>query len=487
MGGSSRSFNPRAGQYFGPDLPDTAPQEFEQTLDAAAAAASEWRSTTRRDRADVLRAIGTALDADRGRLAQLADDETALGVDSLAGEVGRTTFQLRQIADQVDDGSYLGVRIDLASTEPLPTGHPDLRRTRVPIGPVAVYAASNFPFAFGVAGGDTAAALGAGCVVVVKAHPAHPQLSEEIGRHISGVLREHGLPIGIFGLVRGFEAGRDLVVDHRIAAAAFTGSFAAGRALSQLAANRANPIPFYGELGSVNPVFVSPKAAGRGGALASEYVASLLLRNGQFCTNPSILVVPSGSGLRETVSELIASSPPAPLLAPGVHDLFEKRRALLAGIPGARVVSGPQPDAVQSWFVSPGLVSLSVSEALAHVDAIETECFGPVGLLVEYDAADEALALADRLHGCLVACVHGDEDDEVAAALVERLTRIAGRVVWNGWPTGVAVTPAQHHGGPFPATTDVQHTSVGAEAITRFLRPVAYQAMPTSLLPLELR
>jgi NADP-dependent aldehyde dehydrogenase len=486
MVGVSRSFNPRTGEAFGPELPDTTPAELDDVLGAAVAANARWRSAPRAERAELLRAIATSLDADTARLAKLADDETALGVDSLAGEVGRTTFQLRQIADQVDDGSYLGVRVDLASTEPLPVGHPDLRRTRVPIGPVAVYTASNFPFAFGVAGGDTASALGAGCVAVVKAHPAHPQLSEAIAGHISSVLQERGLPAGIVGLVRGFEAGRLLVTDARIAAAAFTGSFAGGRALSELAAKRTEPIPFYGELGSVNPVFVTPQAAGRE-TLAADYVASLLLRNGQFCTNPSIFVVPAGSGVRQAVSELVAAAPAAPLLAPAVHDLFKKRRSLLAGIAGAQVVSGVPADAAHDWFVPPELVTLTAADVLASIDAVETECFGPVGLLVEYADPGEAVALADRLRGCLVACVHGGENDELGAALVERLALIAGRVVWNGWPTGVAVTAAQHHGGPFPATTDAQHTSVGAEAITRFVRPVAYQSMPSSLLPAELR
>jgi NADP-dependent aldehyde dehydrogenase len=412
----------------------------------------------------------------------LADAETALGLARLTGEVARTTFQLRMFASLLIDPNYLPTLHDEAVAGAPPRGRPSLRRVLVPLGPVAVFGASNFPFAFSVAGGDTASALAAGCPVVVKAHPAHPQLSEAVANEVCAALDTAGAPAGTFAVVRGVDVGRAMVTDPRIRAAAFTGSYEGGRALFELATRRADPIPFYGELGSVNPVFVTPGAARRGAQLAAEYLDSLTLGAGQFCTNPGLLVIPRG-GLLEAIVDSAAGREPGTFLHEGVAKHYRERLAGLARIPGARVVVEP-PDGRGPGFRAPlALVAIDAKSALRHSTALQTECFGPAGMIVEYDDEAQALTIAEAMHGCLVATVHGEPDESLAAHLVQRLAWVAGRVVWNGWPTGVAVAPAQHHGGPHPATTNPLFTSVGGAAVDRFVRPVVFQSMPSQLMP----
>ena len=350
-----------------------------------------------------------------------------------------------------------------------------------------MYGASNFPFAFSVPGGDTASALAAGCPVVVKAHPGHPQTSEAVAEILTRALAEAGAPSGTFGMVRGLDAGRALVRHPGIRAGAFTGSYAGGRALFDLAVSRPDPIPFYGELGSVNPVVVTPAAAGRGADLATGYVESLTLGTGQFCTNPGLLLVPAGSGLTELVVDAAAAREAGVMLHEGVAATFRSNVARLAGLPGVRTLldeSRPGAPGIRSGAV---VLAVDVPTAAAQLELLHTECFGPAALVVEYGSAAELLDLLDQLDGCLVATVHGEPDELLAADLVRRLARVAGRVVWNGWPTGVAVTSGQHHGGPHPATTNPLHTSVGTAAVTRFLRPVTYQGLPEPLLPPDLR
>jgi NADP-dependent aldehyde dehydrogenase len=369
---------------------------------------------------------------------------------------------------------------DEAVADAPPAGRPDLRRVLVPLGPVAVFAASNFPFAFSVAGGDTASALAAGCPVIVKAHPAHPQTSAAVGDHLRAAVDEAGAPAGTFDVVHGFESGRGLVLDSRVRAAAFTGSYEGGRALFDLAMSRADPIPFYGELGSVNPVFVTPRGAARSDELATGYVESLTLGTGQFCTNPGLLVAPRGTVL-DAIVAAAARAQGGTFLYEGIASRFEERAALLSKVDGVRVLHrGPAGSGLSASVV---IMATDVASALANAEALQVECFGPAGIVVEYDDPNDALAFADKLRGCLAATVHGEESEPLAAQFVSAAARIAGRVVWNGWPTGVAVSPAQHHGGPFPATTNSLHTSVGGTAIYRFLRPIAFQSLPSSLMP----
>lgn len=482
-----QSVDPRTGQAFGPMLPETSAEQVDRVVRAAVRASVPWAEATAEVRSAALRAAADALDAAAGDLVPLADQETGLGLARLAGELARTTFQLRMFADLVDSGGHLGTVIDPEVDGPPPSGHPELRRVLVPLGPVAVYGASNFPFAFSVPGGDTASALAAGCPVVVKAHPGHPQTSEAVGAILTAALTGAGAPVGTFGMVRGLESGRLLVSHPGIRAGAFTGSYAGGRALFDLAASRPYPIPFYGELGSVNPVIVTPEASRRGAELASPYVASLTLGTGQFCTNPGLLLVPVGSGLTDLVAAAAAAGEVGVMLHEGAAANFRTNVAKLAGLPGVRTLLDESRSETPGFHSGAVVLAADVPTTAAHPELLRTECFGPAAVVVEYREGDELLDLVDHLDGCLVATVHGEPGEPLAATVVQRLARIAGRIVWNDWPTGVAVSAGQHHGGPFPATTNPLHTSVGAAAAARFLRPVCFQSVPESLLPVALR
>lgn len=483
---STHSVDPRNGESFGPDIADTTVAELAALVAAAANVAGYWRRAPGSKRAQVLRTVAAALDSAAETLVELADRESGLGTPRLTGELARTTFQLRTFADLLDDGEYLEAIVEPMDPSPLPLGHPDLRRMLVGLGPVAVYGASNFPFAFGVLGGDTAAALAAGCPVVAKAHPAHPQTCEAIAVIVHGTLSSLGEPRELFSLVRGFSGGRDLITDPHIKAGAFTGSSTGGRALFDLAAARSEPIPFYGELGSVNPVVVTPGAAGRGQELVTEYLDSLTLGTGQFCTNPGLLIVPSGSGLLELVTVGAKQRAAGVLLHGGVAELLNRNVETLAAIPGVRTLVEPAIFG-PGFQATPGILAMAARDAVHHAEFVRTECFGPTGLVVEYDDVDQLWALLEVLEGSLVATVHGTENELLAGELVELLATLAGRIVWNGWPTGVAVNRAQQHGGPSPATTNPLFTSVGTTSIRRFQRPVTYQSVPQQYLPIELR
>jgi NADP-dependent aldehyde dehydrogenase len=460
---------------------DTAPEVLDRLIGAAAEAARVLVGSRPSDRATWLELVAARLDTAADDLVPLAAKETHLGVDRLQGELKRTTFQLRLFAEILRDGSFLQATIDHADPA-WPMGpRPDLRRMLRPIGPVAVYAASNFPFAFSVAGGDTASALAAGCPVLLKASPSHPELSGATRAQVSEALAEAGAPDGIFAVVMGFETGIALVKDPRIHAASFTGSLRGGRALFDLAVSRPEPIPFYGELGSVNPAFVTPDAgAQRADDVASGFVGSMSLGNGQFCTKPGLLFVPSGAGLEDRVAALVGERPAAPMLSEHIRSGYSEALEQLAERPHVRVIAGkvnPEGDP------APTILAMTVSDLLADSEALTQECFGPAALVVSYRSEDELLAAARVFKGQLTATIHSTGQEPVTSALLDVLTERVGRVVWNGWPTGVSVTYAQHHGGPYPATTSVQTTSVGTAAIDRFLRPVTYQDAPDDVLP----
>jgi NADP-dependent aldehyde dehydrogenase len=460
---------------------DTPPEELDRLIGAAAEAAHMLISSRPLDRAAWLEQLAARLDAAADDLVPLAAQETHLGLDRLQGELKRTTFQLRLFAEILRDGSFLQATVDHADPA-WPMGpRPDLRRMLRPLGPVAVYAASNFPFAFSVAGGDTASALAAGCPVLLKANPSHPELSAATGVHVSDALAEAGAPEGIFAAVMGFETGIALVKDPRIRAASFTGSLRGGRALFDLAVSRPEPIPFYGELGSVNPAFVTPDAgAQRADEVAAGFVGSMSLGNGQFCTKPGLLFVPAGSGLEDRVAALAGERPAAPMLSDHIRSGYSEALAQLAERPGVRVIAGKaRPEADPA----PTVLATTVSDLLADSEAMTQECFGPAALVVSYGSEAELLTAARVFDGQLTATIHSSGSEPVTSALLDVLTECVGRVVWNGWPTGVSVTYAQHHGGPYPATTSVQTTSVGTAAIDRFLRPVTYQDAPDDVLP----
>jgi NADP-dependent aldehyde dehydrogenase len=448
-------------------------------------AAGAWLDgLSRTARADLLRACAASLEQAEEHIVTVADRETALGRPRLTGELARTCGQLRLFAEVVEEGSYLDVVIDRPQPTAQPLPRPDLRRMMVPIGVVGVFGASNFPLAFSVAGGDTASALAAGCPVVVKAHPAHPATSELVADQMRDALTDAGGPAATLSMVHGTEAGRALVQDPRVAAIGFTGSLAGGRALFDLASRRTNPIAFYGELGSLNPLVVLPGAAAGGGRSLGERTAdSVLLGGGQFCTKPGLLLVPSGTDGDTVVAGLRSSAcetAPTHLLTPGIKE------ALTRAIPGlAEGTTVLLRDSGANRAMSATLVEVPANEILGRADLLE-EHFGPFAVVARYTDENELSDVVGALEPCLVATVHAHESDHAAAErLLPKLVAMAGRIVWNGFPTGVQVAWAMTHGGPYPATTNPLHTSVGASAIRRWLRPVTYQDVPEELLPGE--
>jgi NADP-dependent aldehyde dehydrogenase len=463
-------------------MTDSTTHEVDAAARSAARAFAALRDVSDAERSSWLEVIADALDTHTDELVTIADEETALGRPRLTGEVARTTGQLRMFATVVREGSYLEAVIDHAVPEATPP-RPDLRRFLVPLGPVAVFSASNFPFAFSVAGGDTASALAAGCPVIVKAHSGHRRLSERTAQIVSSALRGAGAPEGLFALVQGRDAGLALVDHPTITAVGFTGSVAGGRALFDRAMARPDPIPFFGELGSINPVVVTRAAdSARGDALAAGLAGSFQLGAGQFCTKPGLVFVPRGSRLEGAIASHVGDAA-SRLLTPSIADGFIGGLGAAVSTPGVDVVAGTSdssPDAVRAAVLATDTESL-----VASADTLLDEVFGPVTLLVRYDDEAELPGILSRLEGSLTATVHAEPEDDIRDVLYV-LEQRAGRILFAGWPTGVAVTWSQHHGGPWPATTS-QHTSVGATAIRRFQRPLAFQDAPDALLPAPLR
>ncbi|PJJ70576.1 NADP-dependent aldehyde dehydrogenase [Diaminobutyricimonas aerilata] len=461
---------------------DTPIDEVDRVVDRAADASAAWKRTPLTDRARVLRAVADALDAAGDELVPLAQQETHLAEARLRGELARTTFQLRMFGDVLEEGTWLDARIDHADPEwPMGVPRPDIRRQLEPIGPVLVFAASNFPFAFSVAGGDTASALAAGNAVVLKAHPGHPELSAATTRVATEALTAAGAPEHLFQTIFGSDAGVHALQAPAIKAAAFTGSIAGGRALFDIASSRLEPIPFYGELGSVNPAFVTASAAAaRPQEIADAFVASFTGSAGQLCTKPGVLVVPADSDIPQ---RLAAAALPggSPLLYPGIHEGYVRAVRNTSGRPGVDVLNGDLPMA--STDPAPTILTTTAEALTRDPENLLAEMFGPGAVVATYTDESDLLEIARILEGQLTATVIGDDGDAIAAELLPVLAEKAGRVLWNQWPTGVSVTWAQQHGGPYPATTAVGTTSVGTAAMNRFLRPVAYQNVPDALLP----
>ncbi|GAA5085879.1 aldehyde dehydrogenase (NADP(+)) [Nocardia iowensis] len=463
---------------------DTTADEVDAIAVAAAGAAGPWAAMSLADRAGVLRGVADRLDAHAAELIPVAMRETHLAEARLAGELRRTSFQLRLFAQTVLDGYFLDVRIDSADADwPMGAPRPDLRRMNVALGPVVNFAASNFPFAFSVAGGDTAAALAAGCPVIVKASPGHPELSRAVGRLVDQALAEFGAPSGTFGLVFGRDAGVQVLTHPAIAAAAFTGSTAGGRALYDLACRRPVPIPFYGELGSINPVFVTEAAARtRAAEIASGLLSAVSASAGQLCTKPGLVAIPEGATLFTELAELTRTGPvpTGEMLNEGIAAGFTRAVEHVRAQPNVELLAGGEPGEAL-------LLATTARTVLSDPDALLHEMFGPATLLVSYRDTTELLELARSVGGQLTVSIFGDHVDDTVRALTAAAVGTAGRVLWNSWPTGLSVTYAQQHGGPYPATTSPTSTSVGTASISRFLRPVVYQSVPDDLLPLELR
>jgi len=491
-GGQKRfqAINPATGKAIEPFFSGAGAAEIDQACALAAQAFAAYRATSSATRAKFLEAIAARIEEIGDALIARAVLETGLPKARIEGERARTVGQLRLFAGVVREGGWMGLRVDPALPDRKPLPRPDLRLRKIPLGPVAVFGASNFPLAFSVAGGDTASALAAGCPVVVKAHPAHPGTCELVGRAIAAAVAESGLPEGVFSLLSGIgnELGAALVSDPRIKAVGFTGSRAGGLALAALAAKRAEPIPVYAEMSSINPVLLMPAAlAARGEKLGESFVASLTLGAGQFCTNPGLVIAARGPGFdafMQKASEALAAAPASTMLHPGIFKAYQagvERLASHAKLVGrGRKADGPNQ--CQS--------ALFVTDAQDFIadETLSGEVFGASGLVVGCADLQEMEAVITSLEGQLTITLQMDAADNAAAtALLPLLEQKAGRILANGWPTGVEVSHAMVHGGPFPSTSDSRSTSVGTLAIERFLRPVCYQNFPDAVLPDELR
>ena len=477
----------------------TLSPELEAVVAAAAAAAPAFAATAPKDRARALVVVADALETAKPRLVEIAMRETGLTEARLNGEVTRTAVQLRLFAETIIAGGYLDARIDHADPAFVLGPRPDVRRTHIPLGPVINFSASNFPFAFSVLGGDSAAILAAGCPLIVKAHSGHPELSDATAEVAVAALREAGMPEGVFHLIHGREAGVQVLKDSRIKAGSFTGSIGVGRLLTDIAASRPAPIPFFGELGSVNPVFVTADAiAERADEIASGFLTSVSGSAGQLCTKPGFVFVPQGTELEAAIVRSEIALPEHRLLDPRIAQSYNERRDTILGADGVRAIieGGVRFDEQGQGWVTPTVVAVSLDAFRASHDALVHEAFGPLSILVETPAGTDLAALMPEFYeGNLTGTLHisaaeasGEtENADELRALVAALAKQVGRVLFNGWSTGVAVTPAQQHGGPWPATSNDSSTSVGTAAISRFLRPVAFQNAPAAFLPEALR
>lgn len=491
---ASETFNaidPATREVLDPAFASAGPAEVERSCRLAEAAFPAFSETDPETRAAFLDSVADHVAELGDALIDRAARETGLPRARLEGERARTVAQLRLFAGTVREGDWIQATIDPALPERCPLPRPDLRRRHVALGPVAVFGASNFPLAFSVAGGDTASAFAAGCPVVVKGHPAHPGTGELVARAVQAAVAACDLHEGVFSYLPGPSQalGAALVADPRISAVGFTGSRGGGLALMDIAARRPEPIPVYAEMSSINPVLLFPAALkARGAALAAGFVQSLTLGAGQFCTNPGLVIGIAGADLdafAETAAAAIRDSAPQTMLTPDIQSRFERGVADLEKHPA--VTGGVRATAGEENRARAGLFRTDASGFLAD-KRLSAEVFGPAAILVEVADLDEAARVVGGLEGQLTATLHFDAGDEpLAAALLPALARKAGRVLANGWPTGVEVSPAMVHGGPFPATSDGRSTSVGTLAIARFLRPVCYQDIPDALLPVALR
>ena len=450
---------------------------------AAANAFREMRARPREWRAALLRGLADCLEERRAELVLTAQSETGLAEQRLGGELTRTVFQLRLFAEVVLDGGYLEAIIDHAGNTPMGPG-PDVRRMLVPIGPIAVFGSSNFPFAFSVPGGDTASALAAGNPVIVKAHGSHPLTSRAVFDAMLDAALAFGAPHGMLGIVYGQRAGATLVADAHVAAVGFTGSLSTGRVLLDIIERRERPIPFFGELSSLNPLIVTVGAVdARADAIADGLYTSFTGSAGQLCTKPGIAFLPPNADrLLATLVGRAIEAPAQPLLNERIFRAFGEIRQRLVADGRARVLVEPRAGA-NGFTVTPGILEVDAADVTG---AVAEEAFGPLIVIARYNSLDEVRSSMKAIPHSLTATVHSQPEEAAdIIPLVEDLQELAGRVVFDGFPTGVRVSWAQHHGGPWPAT-NTAHTSVGVTAIRRFLRPLAWQDAPEWALPIEL-
>ncbi|AZB32904.1 aldehyde dehydrogenase (NADP(+)) [Chryseobacterium bernardetii] len=468
-------------------IEETSKQNIEVRIQMASEAYQFLKNTTIKQRAALMNAVADRIEALGEELLTTAHAETSLPLARLTGEKARTVGQWRSYAKAVASGIYTEPRIDLAQPE---KQKGDLRKYNIGLGPVVVFGASNFPFAFSTAGGDTASAIGAGCAVIVKAHPAHPKTSQMMADTISNTVKEFGWPAGIFSHITetSYETGAYLTQHKDIQAVAFTGSFNGGKALFDMASRRENPIPVFAEMGSINPVFalknlIEDKAE----ALAKEYISSLTLGVGQFCTNPGVFIALKGKSLDRFISAVnneVQKVTPAHMLHNGIYENFEKHKTTAITQPDIEVIASKQQEEGKG---SATVINTSAQNFI-HNPVLSEEIFGPFGIIVSCENQEELVQIARHLKGQLTITVAATSDDvRENAELIHLLKDKCGRLLFNGMPTGVEVVYAMQHGGPFPSTTDARFTSVGPDAVKRFVRPISFQNWPDEFLPEELK
>ena len=486
--------NPATGRMLEPKFYSATSGDIERAVQLAHTAFGSYSKARPATKAALLRRIAATIEGNSDAIIECAHLETALPKARLLSEIGRTCGQLRLFASVVEEGSWVMARVDRADAQRRPLPKPDIRSMLHAIGPVVVFGASNFPLAFSVAGGDTASALAAGNPVIVKAHAAHPGTSELVGRAIRESILEQDLDAGIFSLLfdSGNAVGTTLVQHPLIKAGAFTGSTAGGCALMNLAANRPQPIPFYAEMGSTNPVFVLPGAfEKRGSEIAAQLFGSFTMGGGQFCTKPGLVFAPESKTYAKFVDELkskVATAPQFTLLTGGILEAFERESSARRSRNGVSLVAEGEQRTTSASFVTGATVFQTDVTTLRADDMLAAENFGPSTVIVPFRTKQEVLDAAGSLDGQLTATIHGTEEDlQTYSELTDILRNKVGRIVFNGFPTGVEVGHAMIHSGPYPACSDSRSTSVGSQAIYRFARPVCYQDFPDAALPEELK
>lgn len=491
-GHTFHAVNPASGEPLEPAFSAAGLPDVEQACELAWSAFHEYRRLDHEIRAAFLETIADEIMELGDELLERGSSESGLPFARLTGERARTVGQLRLFAEELRAGGWLGIRMDRALPDRKPLPRPDLRLRRIPLGPVAVFGASNFPLAFSVAGGDTAAALAAGCPVIVKGHSAHPGTSDLVAQAVIEAVRRRDLPDGVFSLLNGnsHALGAALVAHPHVKGVGFTGSRRGGLALMKIASERPEPIPVFAEMSSINPVLLLPGAlSAKADALGTAFVSSLTMGVGQFCTNPGLLFALDSPDLDRFVAAARAALgdvAPAVMLTAGIHGAYEQGVKRLLEHPKVEMLARG-PEAQGKHCGRGALFAVKGEDLLQHPEVME-EVFGASSVIVRCTDEDQLLAALENLEGQLTATLHlADEDHELAARLIPVLERKAGRLIANGWPTGVEVSHAMVHGGPYPATSDGRSTSVGTLSIERFLRPVCYQDFPDDLLPPELR
>ncbi|MEQ8581528.1 MAG: aldehyde dehydrogenase (NADP(+)) [Marinoscillum sp.] len=487
-----QAMNPATGDLLPTSFYEATEAEVDRAVLRAEAVFQEYKEMAVEDRALFLEAIGDELFAMGDNLIDRCIAETALPAARLNGERMRTINQLKMFASLIREGSWVDARIDTAIPDRQPLPRPDIRQMHIPLGPVGIFGASNFPLAFSVAGGDTASALAAGCPVVVKAHPLHPGTSEMVAQAIVSAAHKTGMPDGVFSMVQGtsVDVGMAIVLHPKITAVGFTGSFRGGKALFDAANKRETPIPVFAEMGSSNPVFLLPGAVSeRAEALAAGLIGSLNMGVGQFCTNPGLLIVndsPETSELLKKMGDMVSETVPGTMLSEGIRNNYETGVSKLMSFQGVELVSEGTSGSGENQVHSK-VFKTKANHFIEHSE-LEEEVFGPSTLSVIAEGKAEMLEIARKMQGHLTATIQGtDADLDAYKDLIHILERKVGRLLFNGYPTGVEVGQAMVHGGPYPATTAPQSTSVGTGAIKRFVRPVCYQDFPQTSLPLALR